>query len=197
MIGALLPASDSGCLAQDDAPAVGVFEGHTVVQPVGILRFDGLMPQTCQPDAKPGQVITVGDIEDEQIVEARRGAVTAVTVLRGFQVVAPAGQAEHHAVITIMPAEPADLAESQSLAVEADDLIQTIRRPRDANLRDIDAIGKAQWPTVDVIVPCVCHANPPLRRHSGHWRVMSDRTLRICMLRMEMKRWHHVHSRDE
>jgi hypothetical protein len=81
-----------------------------------------------------------GNIEDQQIVQARRWAGTAVSMMCEFQVVGTSRQTEHHAIVSVVIGETIEFGEAKAIPVKVDDLLQAVRWPRDTNLRDEDLI---------------------------------------------------------
>ena len=73
----------------------------------------------------------ISQVQHEQRLGMRRGRPLAAAG-RELEVCTSSGQLEEHAVVAVVIAEPADLGETDTVAIEDDDLAQPLRVTRDA-----------------------------------------------------------------
>jgi hypothetical protein len=102
------------------------------------------MSQYSQAISHALEMLGPRNIEDQEVVQARRRTRAAVAVMCELQVVGTSWKAEHHAIVTVVVSETIEFRKAKAIPIKANYLLQAICRPRDTHLGDEDLICEFQ-----------------------------------------------------
>jgi len=108
--------------------AVGVAERNAVLTPIRVCRLDG---PGCNALACLSDSLIATQIEDYKGLRVRHRR-SVLTPSREFEMSGRAGHREEDAVVALMVVEASDFLQAESIPIELDDLVESIRMPRDA-----------------------------------------------------------------
>ncbi|MBG0807882.1 hypothetical protein IY145_00295 [Methylosinus sp. H3A] len=84
------------------SPTIGIFEGETSVEPIGVFGVDRFIARSDQSVAQARELLSVWNIQDQQVVPTGGRAWAPGAVLCEFQMIGPTGKAQHEAIVSTM-----------------------------------------------------------------------------------------------